>query len=349
MSKKFPGMQERLGNFQQRLAQKVGAQEANDRQIAEIPIEELRPAPWNARRYFNEDLIARLGADLKKNGQIQAIVVRHQEDAFEIVVGNRRFHAASIAGLQTLRAEIWTLDDAAARYLSLAENLQREDINPYEETLGYTQLLQFLLKDEISFRNFKHPEETDEHAIERLLRRYANEIERSENNVILTTLKDQAENHTTKVQILGTPMEALLLDVFSTAGHMTPLSFIKNRLPLLKMPTDVTSAVQSGKLDYTKARKISQLKDQKARQALLTDVVVQGLSLEEVTTRVRSGRNEIASRNINGLDVLASRSRAITHAIRRTRALGDKIKLKKAQRLVSELEALLEIRAIDKE
>ena len=53
MSKKFSGMQERLGNFQQRLSQKVGAQEANDRQIVEIPIEELRPAPWNARRYFD--------------------------------------------------------------------------------------------------------------------------------------------------------------------------------------------------------------------------------------------------------------------------------------------------------
>ncbi len=349
MSKKFSGMQERLGNFQERLAQKVGAQEANDRQIVEIPIEELRPAPWNARRYFDENLIARLGADLKKNGQIQAIVVRHQEDAFEIVVGNRRFHAAPIAGLQTLRAEIWTLDDAAARYLSLAENLQREDINPYEETLGYTQLLQFLLKDEISFRNFKHPEEADEHAIERLLRRYANEIERIENNVILTTRKDQAETHMTKAQILGTPMESLLMDVFSTAGHMTPLSFVKNRLPLLKMPPDVISAVQSGRLEYTKARKISQLKDQKARQALLVDVVEQGLSLEEITTRIRVNRDEITKQNTNGLDVLALRSRAITQAIKRTRALGDKRKLRKAQKLVSELEALLEIPAIDKE
>lgn len=336
-------MQERLGNFQERLAQKVGAPKIEDRQVAEIPLEKLRPAPWNARRYFDEQLIARLGADLKKNGQIQAIVVRPHGDVFEIVVGNRRFYAAPIAGLHTLRAEIWALDDAAARYLSLAENLQREDINPYEETLGYTQLLQLLLREEISFRSFKSPEEADDQAVERLLRRYVNEIERSENNVILTPDGDQAEVHQTRTQVMGTSMETVLLDTFSTAGRMTLQSFVKNRLPLLRLASDVSAMVQSGELEYTKARKISQLKDQRVRHDLLKEAVEQRLSLEEITKRIRTYKDEITDTHTNNVDVLVLRSRAITRAIKKSQVLGSKVKLKKVQRLVSELENLLEV------
>jgi ParB family chromosome partitioning protein len=343
MSKKFAGMQERLGHFQESLVQKEAATKLVDRQIADIPLDKLRPASWNARRYFDEKMIAELAADLQKNGQIQPIVVRPQGEDFEIIVGNRRFYAAPMAGMETLRAEIRALDDLAARYFSLAENLQREDLNPFEETLGYMQLLHLLLKDEESFHLFKQADEADEHAVGRLLRRYANEVERNENNVILTPSDGAPKSSGPNNQVLGTPMESVIQGVFTTAGHMTWQSFVKNRLPLLQMPVDVTEAVQRGELEYTKARKISQLKDQQARRALLTEAMEQGLSLEDVTHRVKAHREQITSKTPNSLDTLAARSRAISQAIKRSSALEHKAKLKRAERLVSELEALLEI------
>jgi ParB family chromosome partitioning protein len=200
--------------------------------------------------------------------------------------------------------------------------------------------LLLVLQDLPEFKSFKRPDEQHDWAVERLLRRYANEVERTENNVILSGEGVVSEDIKTNYQVVGTSMEEAIQRVFSMASHMTWQSFVKNRLPLLRLPSDVIVAIQSGKLEYTKARKIGQLKSEEERQTLLQEAIDEGLSLAEVSERVKAYKSRGGP---DKLDDLSTRSRAITKAFKQNPALAHKAKVKKAQRLLSELENLLGI------
>lgn len=341
MSKKFLGMQDRASKVVPSAPPKITTS-GNDRRIVDIPLNKLYPAAWNARKYFDEESMAKLVADLKRNGQIQAIVVRPKGEDFEVIVGNRRLRAAEGAGFKTLRSEIRQLDDSAARYLSFAENLQRADLNPFEETLGYLGMLQLLLENEPLFQAFKQQEEPDERAVERLLRRYANEKQRLENNVILKTSSEKSQKGGGQSQVLGTPLEVAVQTVFATVEHMTWQSFVKNRLPLLKMPSDIIFAVQNGSLDYTKARRLGRVKDDSIRKLLLHATETEGLSLDEVSARVQRAMAKLDIDSSRVQDNLSKRSKVVANALKKSREL-EKPKLKKAERLLGELEKLLGI------
>ena len=133
----------------------------------QIELSSLQPAPWNARRFFDHRSLEMLGDDLKRQGQIHPIVVRSRGKVFEVVVGERRFRAAQLAGLTTLRAHIRELDDQAARRIGLSENLEREDLNPYEETVGWLDLLALELSVVPGFSAFQKPDEDDQVAADR--------------------------------------------------------------------------------------------------------------------------------------------------------------------------------------
>jgi ParB family chromosome partitioning protein len=108
------------------------------------PIENLRPNPRNPRKTFTEDELNELAGSIRERGVIQPIVVRTmrgQNDAYEIIAGERRWRAAQRAGLHDVPVAIVEATDAQALELAIIENVQRADLNALEEAAGYQALI----------------------------------------------------------------------------------------------------------------------------------------------------------------------------------------------------------------
>jgi len=107
-----------------------------------VPIEKLVPTPDNKRRPVTQASVESLAKSLAKEGVLQPIVVRphpEKEGWFEIRAGERRYRAAKLAGLKELPAIVRTLDDESALSVTIAENLQRQDLHPLEEAATIQQ------------------------------------------------------------------------------------------------------------------------------------------------------------------------------------------------------------------
>jgi ParB family chromosome partitioning protein len=109
-------------------------------QIIEIPSDEIYPNPIQPRKSFDEKSIADLAESIKKNGLISPILVRRMNTRYEIIAGERRYHACKLAGISKIPSIVKDISDAEAFKISLIENLQREDLNPMEEAEAYYTL-----------------------------------------------------------------------------------------------------------------------------------------------------------------------------------------------------------------
>lgn len=108
----------------------------------EVPVGQISPNPKQPRTVFDADDLAELVHSIKEFGLLQPIVVRPAEDGFELIMGERRWRAASRAGLSTIPAIVrQTTDDALLRD-ALLENIHRVQLNPLEEAHAYQQLLE---------------------------------------------------------------------------------------------------------------------------------------------------------------------------------------------------------------
>lgn len=107
-----------------------------------MPIERIRPCPFQPRKDFSDDSIQELADSIKAQGIVQPLIVRPRGDGFELIAGERRWRAAQVAGLREVPIIIREADDDTVLELALVENLQRENLNPIEEALGYSQLMQ---------------------------------------------------------------------------------------------------------------------------------------------------------------------------------------------------------------
>lgn len=108
-----------------------------------IPLTQLHESVTNPRRRFNEETLNDLAASFRTQGVLAPLVVRPTADEqYEVVAGARRFRAAKIAGLESVPVRIVPLTDAAAIETQVVENLQRDDIHPMEEALGFRSLLE---------------------------------------------------------------------------------------------------------------------------------------------------------------------------------------------------------------
>ena len=107
------------------------------------PIEYVKPNPRNPRRNFSETDLDELASSIKERGIIQPIVVRALKgaaDQFEIVAGERRWRAAQRAGMHEVPIVVIEANDGEALELAIIENVQRTDLNPIEEAMGYERL-----------------------------------------------------------------------------------------------------------------------------------------------------------------------------------------------------------------
>lgn len=107
-------------------------------------VEQLIQGKYQPRSQFNEQALAELAESIRRNGVMQPIIVRPttQSGRYEIIAGERRWRAAKMAGLQRVPVIIREIDDKQALELALVENVQRQDLLPLEEAIGYQRLIE---------------------------------------------------------------------------------------------------------------------------------------------------------------------------------------------------------------
>ena len=114
----------------------------NEDELRELDVDLIRRGPWQPRTHFDEDSLKELADSISSQGVVQPIVVRASADnSYEIVAGERRWRAAQIAGLEQVPAVIKHFDDQTAAAVSLIENIQRENLNPLEESVALQRLI----------------------------------------------------------------------------------------------------------------------------------------------------------------------------------------------------------------
>lgn len=110
--------------------------------VTEVMLSEIEPNRDQPRKDFDEEALNELAESIKKHGLIQPIVVRSKASGgYEIIAGERRWRACRIAELKTVPVVVREMDEREVMEVALIENLQREDLNPVEEALGYRSLM----------------------------------------------------------------------------------------------------------------------------------------------------------------------------------------------------------------
>lgn len=108
----------------------------------EIPINHIDPSPYQPRHYFANGALKDLIESIQKNGVLQPIIVRERGGRYELVAGERRWRAGTMARLKTIPAIIKVLSDKQALEIALVENIHRQDLTPLEEAQGYHRLME---------------------------------------------------------------------------------------------------------------------------------------------------------------------------------------------------------------
>ncbi len=128
------------------LASRPGAsntESANRQSLQRIAVSQIHPNPYQPRTEFKPGELAELEASLRANGLLQPIIVRPKAggDGYELIAGERRLRAATKIGWDEIPAVVKEIDNQMLLTLALVENLQRSNLNPIEEALGYQRLI----------------------------------------------------------------------------------------------------------------------------------------------------------------------------------------------------------------
>jgi ParB family chromosome partitioning protein len=271
-----------------------------------VAIDQIELPHYQPRRYFNLEKMAHLVQSVKEHGILEPLLVRPLPNGkYELVAGERRLRAAQTAKFAEVPIVVRDLDDRQSLQVALLENLQREDLNPVEETEGILQLLMLTL------------DASSDQVVSLLHQAYnAKQRGRELNGNVTIQLK--------KVE-----------EVLATVGRFNAESFRSNRLPLLSLPPDVLEVLRQGKLEYTKARSIARLKDEQMRQDLLQEAIAQNLSLTQIKARIKDWSSSVANE-----PTLSDRLVSVSRKVKR--GLDDPKKQKRLEKLLQELELLVE-------
>lgn len=139
------GLAALIGEMDQPIETNASAEKIEERADRLVEIDHIVPNPVNPRRHFDDEMLADLTQSIKTHGIVQPIVVRsspHEADRFELIAGERRWRAAQRAGLTRVPVILREVDDRVALEIAIVENVQRSDLNPVEEALGYQKLME---------------------------------------------------------------------------------------------------------------------------------------------------------------------------------------------------------------
>ncbi|HEY0613267.1 MAG TPA: ParB/RepB/Spo0J family partition protein [Candidatus Elarobacter sp.] len=112
------------------------------RDLQQIPLSKIRPNPHQPRTSFGGAALDELRASIAAFGVLVPIIVRERGEGFELIAGERRVRAAQAAGLETIPALVRHSDDKESLEVAIIENLQRENLDPLEEAMGFAHLME---------------------------------------------------------------------------------------------------------------------------------------------------------------------------------------------------------------
>ena len=278
-----------------------------------VPLANIIISQTQPRRYFAPEAMQALVESVKKDGVLQPILVRPFGDKYELVAGERRYRAAQAAGLTDIPAVVREMTDSEAVRFALMENLQREDLNPVEETEGILEVLAITLDSSTA-------------EVTLLLQRLQKEIKR----------KKLSHNVMGQPEVESAPTElAIIQSLFESLGRMSWESFTSNRLPLLNLPADILDALRAGRIEYTKAKEIAKLESESERQELLEEANTSSLSLSQIRERVK------ASQPPPDRGEFAERIDATTKRVKKSKVWENPSKRSRLESLLKQLEELI--------
>ncbi|WP_232731777.1 ParB/RepB/Spo0J family partition protein [Kamptonema formosum] len=269
-----------------------------------VPLDRLSLSESQPRRYFDKLALQQLTDSVKEHGILQPILVRPVGEKYEVVAGERRYRAAVAAGLLEVPVTIREMSDSQAVQCALVENLQREDLNPVEETEGILELLALNLN-------------VDRESVISLLNQMAN-VKRGFTDSAVRSEEQQSVE-----------------EVFATIGRLSPESFRTHRLPLLNLPPEILEALRLGRIEYTKAKEIAKLEPESERMALLSEAISQSLTLRQVQKLVRA--KKAPSQPVE----LQAEMENISKIVKKFKAWGNPDKRSQLEALLAQMEALL--------
>ena len=121
-----------------------GDMEVERQEQSKIPVDEIRPNPYQPRKVFNDEALKELSSSIKQHGVFSPILVKKSIQGYDLIAGERRLRASKLAGLKDIPAIIVDFDDQEMMEIALLENIQREDLNVIEEAKAYEKLIQRL-------------------------------------------------------------------------------------------------------------------------------------------------------------------------------------------------------------
>ena len=137
MSKKASGLGRGLGALIPEAAEAAGVTRAG---ALEIPLNQIKPNPYQPRLSFNETELAALAESIRAHGVLQPIVVEEGANGYTLIAGERRLRASKLAGRATIPAVVRSVGDLGRLELALIENVQRSDLSPIDTALAYRRL-----------------------------------------------------------------------------------------------------------------------------------------------------------------------------------------------------------------
>jgi len=276
---------------------------------ATIPLSQIHLPSSQPRRYFDPDKMAQLVKSILEHGILEPLLVRPLDTGgYELVAGERRLRAARELNLEEVPVVSRNLTDSEALQVSLSENLQREDLNPVEETTAVLELLSLSL-------------DSSRDEVVALLNQVANAKKRGQK------LTDNVIRQLEQIE-----------SVLATIGRFNAESFRVNRLPLLNLPADVLEVLRQGKLEFTKARSIARVKDERQRADLLEVAVSENLSLNEIKQRIQTLEFSAPTSE----NTFTQRYSLLGKKLKKTAVWSDAKKRKRLEKLLTQLEQLLE-------
>ena len=337
--------------------------------IATISIADIELPEYQPRQFFDPHKLEELAKSIEVRGVLEPLLVRARSSKgsnakYELVAGGRRYRAAKMAGLKEVPAIALELDDREALSVAIVENLQREDLNPVEETEGILRLLGLRL--EISVEEVPKLLYQLRHEVKRESQKETRKDTKgkSGHNVMASSESSNLESgHSVMANpesnnpksghnvmansesghsesghnVMASEEGKKVLEVFDGLA-ISWLSFVSNRLPLLALPEDMLEVLRSGRLAYTKATAIAKVKNEEARASLLAEALEKDLTSSQIQSRVRVLRGEESG---DSIEVRQLRERARKTLGQVNQAKMSKEKQRKLRNLLDAIDELL--------
>ncbi len=232
-------------------------------EVVEIPLEEIRPNPYQPRINFSSEAIEELASSIKEHGVFQPIIVKKSLKGYELVAGERRVRACKSIGLEKIPAIVRNFDDQQMMEIGLLENLQREDLSAIEEAKAYKNLMEKL-------------EMTQE---------------------TLSKKVGKSRSHITNILgLLKLPVETqqLIIDKKISMGHARALSKLEDEDEIIKIANEIVD----GKLPVRQTEERVKAKDIKKRVPIQRKENNEYALVEELLTEKLDSKVKIREKKV---------------------------------------------------